>query len=90
MCAPADFAAVPDPYWTQLLAQPDRPPIVVAYGMGFTTTRFTGIAETLLLLSHTPIDETRAHVQLVLELYWALLQDRQSRRATGMQMQPAR
>ena len=37
-----------------------------------------------------PIDETRAHVQLVLELYWALLQDRQSRRATGMQMQPAR
>jgi hypothetical protein len=37
-----------------------------------------------------PIDETRAHVQLVLELYWALLQDRQSRRATGVQMQPAR
>ena len=37
-----------------------------------------------------PIEETRAHVQLVLELYWALLQDRQSRRATGMQMQPAR
>lgn len=37
-----------------------------------------------------PIDETRAHVQLVLELYWALLQDRQSRRATGMQMQPTR
>ena len=31
-----------------------------------------------------PIEETRAHVQLVLELYWALLQDRQSRRATGM------
>ena len=37
-----------------------------------------------------PIDETRAHVQLVLELYWALLQDRQSRRATGMRVQPAR
>jgi len=37
-----------------------------------------------------PIEETRAHVQLVLELYWALLQDRQSRRATGMKMQPAR
>jgi hypothetical protein len=37
-----------------------------------------------------PIDETRAHVQLVLELYWALLQDRQSRKATGMQLQPAR
>jgi hypothetical protein len=37
-----------------------------------------------------PIDETRAHVQLVLELYWALLQDRQSRKATGMRLQPAR
>ncbi len=36
------------------------------------------------------IAETRAHVQLVLELYWALLQDRQARRATGMQVQPAR
>lgn len=34
--------------------------------------------------------ETRAHVQLVLELYWALLQDRQARRATGMTLQPAR
>lgn len=32
---------------------------VNAYGMGFTTTRFTGIAETLLLLSHTPVDEGR-------------------------------
>lgn len=30
---------------------------VTAYGMGFTTTRFTGIAETLLLLSHTPVDD---------------------------------
>ena len=37
-----------------------------------------------------PIGETRAHVQLVLELYWALLQDRQSRRATRVQLQPAR
>lgn len=37
-----------------------------------------------------PIEETRAHVQLVLELYWALLQDSHSRRATGMRMQPAR
>ncbi len=36
------------------------------------------------------IAETRAHVQLVLELYWALLQDRQARRATGMSVQPAR
>lgn len=36
------------------------------------------------------IAETRAHVQLVLELYWALLQDRQARRATGMKLQPAR
>lgn len=37
-----------------------------------------------------PIEETRAHVQLVLELYWALLQDSHSRRATGMRVQPAR
>jgi hypothetical protein len=29
-----------------------------------------------------PISETRAHVHLVLELYWALLQDRQAQRAT--------
>ncbi len=36
------------------------------------------------------IAETRAHVQLVLELYWALLQDRQARRARAMQLQPAR
>lgn len=36
------------------------------------------------------IAETRAHVQLVLELYWALLQDSQARRATGMTLQPAR
>ncbi len=36
------------------------------------------------------IAETRAHVQLVLELYWALLQDSQARRATAMQLQPAR
>ncbi len=33
-----------------------------------------------------PIDETRAHVQQVLELYWALLQQRQARVATGMRM----
>lgn len=33
-----------------------------------------------------PIDETRAHVHLVLELYWALLQNRQSRRATEVRM----
>lgn len=32
---------------------------VTAHGMGFTTTRFTGIVETLLLLSHTPIDAER-------------------------------
>lgn len=32
---------------------------VTAYGMGFTTTRFSGIAETLLLISHTPIDDER-------------------------------
>lgn len=36
------------------------------------------------------IAETRAHVQLVLELYWALLQERQARRATEMKLQPAR
>lgn len=33
-----------------------------------------------------PIEETRAHVHLVLELYWALLQDSQSRRATEVRM----
>jgi len=33
-----------------------------------------------------PIDETRAHVQQVLELYWALLQRRQSRGAQQMQL----
>lgn len=33
-----------------------------------------------------PIDETRAHVHLVLELYWALLQNSQSRRATEVRM----
>jgi hypothetical protein len=36
------------------------------------------------------IAETRAHVQLVLELYWALLQDRQARRAVGLRLEPAR
>ncbi len=36
------------------------------------------------------IAETRAHVQMVLELYWALLQERQARRATEMKLQPAR
>ena len=32
------------------------------------------------------IDETRAHVHLVLELYWALLQDRQAMRATRIEL----
>ena len=36
------------------------------------------------------IAETRAHVQMVLELYWALLQERQARRATEVKLQPAR
>ncbi len=36
------------------------------------------------------IAETRAHVQLVLELYWALLQERQARRATEMTLLPPR
>ncbi len=35
-----------------------------------------------------PIDETRAHVHLVMELYWALLQDSQSRRARSMSLSP--
>ena len=34
------------------------------------------------------IDETRAHVQQVLELYWALLQRRQSRGALQMKLHP--
>ncbi len=34
------------------------------------------------------IDETRAHVQQVLELYWALLQQRQSRGAQQMKLHP--
>lgn len=33
-----------------------------------------------------PIAETRAHVQQVLELYWALLQQRQARNATGLKL----
>ena len=33
-----------------------------------------------------PIEETRAHVHLVLELYWALLQNNQARRATEVRM----
>jgi soluble lytic murein transglycosylase-like protein len=33
-----------------------------------------------------PIDETRAHVQQVLELYWALLQRRQSHNAQQMEV----
>jgi hypothetical protein len=33
-----------------------------------------------------PINETRAHVQLVLELYWALLQRSQSQRATQLKI----
>ena len=32
---------------------------VEAHGMGCTITRFTGICETVLLLSHTPIDRSR-------------------------------
>jgi soluble lytic murein transglycosylase-like protein len=35
-----------------------------------------------------PIDETRAHVQLVLELYWSLLQNRQARIATRFELHP--
>ena len=35
-----------------------------------------------------PIDETKAHVHLVLELYWALLQRSQSHRATRVQIHP--
>jgi soluble lytic murein transglycosylase-like protein len=35
-----------------------------------------------------PIDETRAHVHLVLELYWALLQNSQTRRATEVRLHP--
>jgi soluble lytic murein transglycosylase-like protein len=34
-----------------------------------------------------PIAETRAHVQLVLELYWALLQRNQMQRATRLKVQ---
>lgn len=34
------------------------------------------------------IPETRAHVHLVLELYWALLQQRQQRRAQTLQLAP--
>jgi soluble lytic murein transglycosylase-like protein len=33
-----------------------------------------------------PIDETRAHVHLVLELYWALLQNSQTQNATRMRI----
>ncbi|MFO1223749.1 MAG: lytic transglycosylase domain-containing protein [Burkholderiaceae bacterium] len=35
-----------------------------------------------------PIDETRAHVQQVLELYWALLQRRHSRGAQQLKLHP--
>ena len=35
-----------------------------------------------------PIDETRSHVHLVLELYWALLQASQSHRATEVRLHP--
>lgn len=34
-----------------------------------------------------PIDETRAHVHLVMELYWALLQRSQAQRATTLKLQ---
>ena len=33
------------------------------HGMGFSTTRFTGIAETLEVACTTPIDESRCHVR---------------------------
>jgi len=36
-----------------------------------------------------PIEETRAHVHMVLELYWSLLQNRQMRRATEIRLQVA-
>ncbi len=36
-----------------------------------------------------PIDETQAHVQMVLELYWALLQRSQSQQLQGMQFHSA-
>jgi soluble lytic murein transglycosylase-like protein len=36
-----------------------------------------------------PIDETRAHVQQVLELYWALLQNPLARHATQLEMKTA-
>lgn len=36
------------------------------------------------------IAETRGHVQMVLELYWALLQERQARGAREVRLQPAR
>ncbi len=36
-----------------------------------------------------PIKETEAHVQMVLELYWALLQDAQMRQARSLRLQPA-
>jgi len=36
---------------------------VDAYGFGFTTTRFTGLVETLLVASVTPIDEEYVHMR---------------------------
>ena len=33
------------------------------HGMGFSATRFTGIAETLEVACSTPIDETRSHIR---------------------------
>jgi len=33
------------------------------HGLGFTLTRFTGLAETVLVLSHTPIDRERVHTR---------------------------
>jgi soluble lytic murein transglycosylase-like protein len=36
-----------------------------------------------------PIDETRAHVHLVVELYWALLQRSQHSQVKQMRLQPA-
>ena len=36
-----------------------------------------------------PFDETRAHVHMVLELYWTLLQQRQQGQARALNLSPA-
>ena len=38
------------------------------YGFGFGLTRFTGVVETLVLTSGTPIDEERVHMHLALSV----------------------